>query len=184
MFNDPTLGRPLWNRPADQPIGDQHRPCLRAAIDSCPPGRRARPAYPLPWPPSNPPTLTRGGPTNGVRSRVVPLRPGERTDEIALPLVYPANRGVGDPGLEPGTSSLSEKLRVASSRPNSQLIPANVRDGARGRRLETTGRYNLVAPPWPHGPCSRAARRWTPKRTSSRRYDQTRTLRRRAAARL
>ena len=37
---------------------------------------------------------------------------------------------MGDPGLEPGTSSLSGKPFVPSSRPNSQLIPANRRDGA------------------------------------------------------
>ena len=57
----------------------------------------------------------------------------------------------GDPGLEPGTSSLSGKLRVPSSPPNSHLIPANHEAGERGRGLERTRGYKLVAPPWPHG---------------------------------
>ena len=51
-----------------------------------------------------------------------------------------------NPGLEPGTSSLSGKPFVPSSPPNSNLIPANPRDRASGRRLEATGRYNLMAP--------------------------------------
>ena len=91
---------------------------------------------------------------------------------------------MGDPGLEPGTSSLSGKPFVASSRPNSHLIPANRGDGACGRGLERTGGDKLVAPSWPHGRGSRARRRMTRKRTSRRRYGQARTLRRRAAARL
>ena len=45
--------------------------------------------------------------------------------------------------------ALSEKLRVAFSRANSNLIPANTWNSAHGRRLETTGRYKLVAPSWP-----------------------------------
>ena len=91
---------------------------------------------------------------------------------------------VGDPGLEPGTSSLSEKLRVASSRANSNIIPANACNSIPGRRLETTGRYNLMAPSWPHDRSSGVRRRVARKRTSCRRYGQARMLRRRAAARL
>jgi len=93
-------------------------------------------------------------------------------------------RRMGDPGLEPGTSSLSGKPFVPSSRANSQLIPANRETGECGRRLETTGRYNLVAPSWPHDRSSRAGCRTTRKRTSCRRYGYARTLRRRAATSL
>ena len=96
----------------------------------------------------------------------------------------PGFRRVGDPGLEPGTSSLSGKPLVPSSPPNSKIIPANRRDGAGGRGLERTGGDNLVAPSWPHGASSRAGRRVGRKRTSRRRYGQARTLERRAAARL
>ena len=96
----------------------------------------------------------------------------------------PGFRRVGDPGLEPGTSSLSGKPFVPSSPPNSHLIPANRRDGASGRGLEGTGGYNLVAPSWPHDRRSRAWCRMARKRTSCRRYGQARTLGRRAAARL
>ena len=79
-----------------------------------------------------------------------------------------------------GTSSLSGKPFVASSRPNLQLIPANRGNSAGGRRLEGTGRYKLVAPSWPHGRGSRATRRMTWERTSRRRCGQTRTRLRRA----
>jgi hypothetical protein len=96
----------------------------------------------------------------------------------------PGFRRMGDPGLEPGTSSLSGIPFVPSSRANSQLIPANACNSTIGRRLETTGRYNLVAPSWPHGRSSRPRRRVARKRTSCRRYGQARTLGRRAAARL
>ena len=87
-----------------------------------------------------------------------------------------------NPGLEPGTSSLSGKPFVPSSRPNSNLIPANTCNSAHGRRLETTGRYNLMAASWPHDRSLRARRRMARNRTSRRRYGQARTLGRRAAA--
>ena len=96
----------------------------------------------------------------------------------------PGFRPVGDPGLEPGTSSLSGKPDVPSSPPNSHLIPANQEAGECWRGLKTTGRYKLVAPSWPHGSGSSAECRVTRKRTSCRRYGQARTLRRRPAARL
>jgi hypothetical protein len=67
--------------------------------------------------------------------------------------------------------------------PNSRLLPANRRDRAGGRGLEGTGWDNLVAPPWPHGRRSSARCRVARQRTLCRRYGQTRTLRRRAAAR-
>ena len=70
--------------------------------------------------------------------------PAGRPATRPQPRGAPANRPVGDPGLEPGTSSLSGKRRVASSRANSQLLPANGSNGGHGRRLETTGR-KLVA---------------------------------------
>ena len=53
---------------------------------------------------------------------------------------------MGDPGLEPGNLFLIRKPFVASSPPNSHLIPANRGDGAGGRGLEGTGRDKLVAP--------------------------------------
>ena len=56
---------------------------------------------------------------------------------------------MGDPGLEPGTSSLSGKPDVPSSRPNSHLIPAKRPNSTCGRGLERTGGYKLVAPSWP-----------------------------------
>ena len=87
-------------------------------------------------------------------------------------------RRVGDPGLEPGTSSLSGKPDVPSSPLDSHLIPANRRDGAGGRGLEGTGEDKLVAPSWPHDCRSKAWCRMTRKRTSNRRYGQARTLRR------
>ena len=93
-------------------------------------------------------------------------------------------RRMGDPGLEPGTSSLSGKPFVPSSPPNSHLIPANRGDGAGRRGLERTGGYKLVAPSWPHDRSSRARRRMARKRTSRRRYGHARTLPRRPAARL
>ena len=89
---------------------------------------------------------------------------------------------MGDPGLEPGTSSLSGTPFVPSSPLDSHLIPANRHDGAGGRGLEGTGGDKLVAPSWPHDRGSRAGRRMTRKPTSCRRYGQTRTLRRPAAA--
>ena len=63
-----------------------------------------------------------------------------------------------------------------------ELNPANMRNSAHGRRLETTGRYNLIAPSWLHDRSPRARRRMARKRTSRRRYGQARTLGRRAAA--
>ena len=89
-------------------------------------------------------------------------------------------RRVGDPGLEPGTSSLSGMIFAASSRPNSNLIPANACNSTIGSRMETTGRYNLVAPSWPHDRNSRAGCRVARKRSSCRRYGQSRMLGRRA----
>ena len=80
--------------------------------------------------------------------------------------------------------SLIRKTFCPSSPPNSHLIPANGRDGRRRNGTGGTGGYNLVAPSWPHGRNSRAARRKARKRTSRRRHGQARTLRRRAAARL
>ena len=55
-------------------------------------------------------------------------------------------RRMGDPGLEPGTSSLSGKPFVPSSPPNSHLIPANRGDGAGRRGLERTGRVQAGGP--------------------------------------
>jgi hypothetical protein len=52
-------------------------------------------------------------------------------------------RWMGDPGLEPGTSSLSGIPFVPSSPLDSHLIPANRDDGAGGRGLEGTTW-------WPH----------------------------------
>ena len=110
---------------------------------------------------------------------------GPRPADLSTPGAQnPWKQGVGDPGLEPGTSSLSGKPFVPSSPPNSHLNPANRSDRGGGRGLEGTGRYKLVAPSWPHGRASRADCRMTRKRTSRRRYGQARTLRRRAAARL
>ena len=56
--------------------------------------------------------------------------------------------------------------------PQLALIPANRATARSGRGLEGTGRDNLVAPSWPHGSRSRAWRRMTRKRTSSRRDGQ------------
>ncbi len=94
---------------------------------------------------------------------------------------------VGDPGLEPGTYSLSENLRAADGRlrrPRSREIPANWGSRECVTRLETTRRAELVAPSWPHSGGSERGRRMIRLRTSHRRYGQTRTLRRRAAASL
>ena len=126
--------------------------------------------------------VTAGGP---IWPRGAPRPHRSSSSQIPENCVNAANSWiprVGDPGLEPGTSSLSGKPLVASSRPNSNLIPANTCNRAHGRRLETTGRYNLVAPSWPHDRSSRVSRRVAGKRTSCRRYGQARTLRRRAAA--
>jgi hypothetical protein len=116
-----------------------------------------------------------------------PLEHPNRADPPAAQIpdhcAHAGNSGtpmMGDPGLEPGTSSLSGKPFVASSPLDSHLIPANRCDGASGRGLEGTGGDKLVAPSWPHGRNSRAQCRMTRKPTSRRRYGQTRTLRRRA----
>ena len=74
---------------------------------------------------------------------------------------------------------LIRKSFFAASPPKSQIIPGNRCDGASGRGLEGTGGDKLVAPSWPHDRGSRARCRMTWKRTSRRRYGQTRTLRRR-----
>jgi hypothetical protein len=85
---------------------------------------------------------------------------------------------VGDPGLEPGTSSYRRDCASPPVPPNPQIIPANCRDGAGGRGLEGTGGDKLVAPWWPHGRHSRAWCGVARKRSSCRRYGQARTLRR------
>ena len=106
-----------------------------------------------------------------------------RSQKIVQMQRIPGFRLMGDPGLEPGPSSLSGKPSVPSSRPNSNLIPANACNSMIGRRLETTGRYNLVAPSWPHDRGSRAGCRMARKRRSCRPYGQARTLGRRPAPR-
>ena len=72
--------------------------------------------------------------------------PTARYQKIAQMQRIPGFRRMGDPGLAPGTSSLSGIPFVPSSPPNSQLIPANRCDGAGGRGLEGTGEDKLVAP--------------------------------------
>jgi hypothetical protein len=54
---------------------------------------------------------------------------------------------MGDPGLEPGTSSLSEKSRCRVQSSPVANKPANRLKTGSARRLETTADDNLMHPP-------------------------------------
>ena len=138
------LGAPLLQ--PSQPIAHRPHPCV-------PPTRQARgAAWRRSFRPLRPtPTVGRsGGPADPDAPQMHPKRSLRRPRPGALlhrnHMISRNFLGVGDPGLEPGTSSLSGKPFVPSSPPNSHLIPANRPNGTCGRGLEGTGRDNLVAP--------------------------------------
>jgi hypothetical protein len=63
---------------------------------------------------------------------------------------------MGDPGLEPGTSSLSEKIRCRVQSCPVANKPANPLKTTSARRLETTADDNLMHPSCTPGPAHRS----------------------------
>jgi hypothetical protein len=161
-------GRPLpsatarsWSRPAFRaPLLEPSAPVAHASL----PGRMPRLSRNTGGPQVHPSAHFR-------RFRRVPCA-------LLKELISRTFTGIGDPGLEPGTSSLSDLLGASGSRvrrTQQSKMAANRADGGAARRPGATSRDRSVAPTWPHrralGRGCRSA--WT--RTSARRYGQART---------
>ena len=122
-------------RPAGPPTAEANVPALAGQFASVRGGRRSR----SPRPPDSGANqgalfasqVTAGGPIVAPwNTPTAPILQQPDPRKLRKCSEFLDSGEMGDPGLEPGTSSLSGKPFVPSSRPNSHLIPANRRDGA------------------------------------------------------